>query len=661
MDVNYLKSDWDRVKQGIAHLMGGGSNIEAPHGAPLVSIPVDMNIVDKGAFGKLIEVSENLEDAASQIQELDSDNAITFSHINHQKKYEALKEDFSVLKTFSQNVGGIVNDTIDEPFYKDLDDFVASIGSARIEGVEVGNRLNALEVKVIYNGRQPEVNKVKKEKINLKDILSGDNYYGNQLKKEFDIEQEAGGYSAIEEYRNDVLNSRAFAYDSIRNQQEGVEFWWNMGRLATLAYPPVGVPLNIAASLIEGATTLATGKHMISGRDLNNTDILINTVGNAADMVGAGAAVRGLNGSFRTAGAINDANKLNKFREISAAARSQASKGSGHVGRMISDAGLASKTRFASVKKALADGYGKIKDKVVKDSKEVKEWTQQGLNLVKKPLSQMKGNSKGRLVYEGVGEEAGIIRSRASKDVNLNTRDQKKIDMITGNGRKHLLEDPPNLKGGRSKQKAVNSEKLNTGNAHRSEIDEVIKKDYDIDGNLINRSVVPKGYDSVEDFLKLVDDTSIKEFGYDSIEEFKAVVGHVDDYLNASPKNNIINKGLAGGKHVKGVDYDVLGFPIFKGDDVKFSLKLKEGLFKATDDTQFKKCTGLLKKAVEQGEIPKDIFTPKQLRDIENGEARIKGLTWHHHQVPGKMQLVVSKTHKVNHLGGNKLWGDGIR
>ncbi|WP_370314480.1 hypothetical protein [Guptibacillus hwajinpoensis] len=22
---------------------------------------------------------------------------------------------------------------------------------------------------------------------------------------------------------------------------------------------------------------------------------------------------------------------------------------------------------------------------------------------------------------------------------------------------------------------------------------------------------------------------------------------------------------------------------------------------------------------------------------------------------------MVSKTHKVNHLGGNKLWGDGIR
>jgi hypothetical protein len=40
---------------------------------------------------------------------------------------------------------------------------------------------------------------------------------------------------------------------------------------------------------------------------------------------------------------------------------------------------------------------------------------------------------------------------------------------------------------------------------------------------------------------------------------------------------------------------------------------------------------------------------------------RIPGLTWHHHQVPGKMQLVPTNVHKVNHLGGNSLWGGGIR
>ena len=200
-----------------------------------------------------------------------------------------------------------------------------------------------------------------------------------------------------------------------------------------------------------------------------------------------------------------------------------------------------------------------------------------------------------------------------------------------------------------------------TGNVHRSDIDEVIKNDYDINGNLINRSIVPKGYESVEDFLKVVDDTTIKEFGYDSVEEFKAVVGHVDDYLNASPKNNIVNKGLAGGKHVKGVDYDVLGFPIFKGDDVKFTHRLDEDLYIAKDDKQFIECTMQLKEAIKQGKIPKDIFTPKQLKMIELELPRIEGLTWHHHQVPGKMQLVISDKHSVNHLGGNKLWGGGIR
>ncbi|MEC2433675.1 HNH endonuclease, partial [Bacillus cereus] len=80
-------------------------------------------------------------------------------------------------------------------------------------------------------------------------------------------------------------------------------------------------------------------------------------------------------------------------------------------------------------------------------------------------------------------------------------------------------------------------------------MDEVIKNNYDKDGNLINRSIVPKGYDSVEDFLKQVDDTTIKEFGYDSVEEFKEVVELTETYLNTKTKNNILNKPLAGGTH----------------------------------------------------------------------------------------------------------------
>lgn len=146
-----------------------------------------------------------------------------------------------------------------------------------------------------------------------------------------------------------------------------------------------------------------------------------------------------------------------------------------------------------------------------------------------------------------------------------------------------------------------------TGNpVHRSEIDEVIKNNDDKDGNLINRSIVPKGYDSVE--------------------EFKEVVGLTETYSNTKTK-----------------------------------MRLDKNLHISPDEAQFKECTRKLKEAIDSGKISKELFSPDQLAQINAGKARIKGLTWHHHQVPGKMQLVISKVHKVNHLGGNKLWGDGIR
>ena len=193
-----------------------------------------------------------------------------------------------------------------------------------------------------------------------------------------------------------------------------------------------------------------------------------------------------------------------------------------------------------------------------------------------KEFSAARARDLGRKVEKGLIDSAKVIDSgwTAAKNVF----GQKQIVTPDGTVFRETVENTHAVENiFRAKIEDVNGigKSKGTGNVHRSDIDEVIKNDYDINGNLINRSIVPKGYESVEDFLKVVDDTTIKEYGYDSIEEFKAVVGHVEDYLNASPKNNIVNKGLAGGKHVKGVDYDVLGFPIFKGDDVKFTHRLE--------------------------------------------------------------------------------------
>ncbi|ALP39109.1 hypothetical protein ASL14_19995 [Paenibacillus sp. IHB B 3084] len=53
-------------------------------------------------------------------------------------------------------------------------------------------------------------------------------------------------------------------------------------------------------------------------------------------------------------------------------------------------------------------------------------------------------------------------------------------------------------------------------------------------------------------------------------------------------------------------------------------------------------------------------YDKKQIRAIIKGDDKIPGFTWHPHQETGRMQLVDENVHgKVNHTGGNKIWGNG--
>ena len=105
------------------------------------------------------------------------------------------------------------------------------------------------------------------------------------------------------------------------------------------------------------------------------------------------------------------------------------------------------------------------------------------------------------------------------------------------------------------------------------------------------------------------------------------------------------------GQKVEGV------FPKFES---KFDTMLPKDLQKASDTEQFKYCTDKLSQRIEcDSEFAKQ-FTHRQLEQIQNGEPRISGLTWHHNEVPGKMQLVNAEIHNTcRHTGGKSVWGGG--
>ncbi|HDR4865174.1 HNH endonuclease [Bacillus cereus] len=574
-----------------------------------------MNRITKDALIKLRDANELLKKIDGRIRDLDSDGSIHFNPKDQSQKIGELLDSYSTLQKYCGEAGRLVSEHIDKPFLVEMDKFAQKMRDTSILSFETNNRIGSTTTTVLPGahagyGSVPQTIQKKKDKITVEDIFRDSPAFDNVLRGEYKElkKQNPDAKLNYEEYKKVVPSTRGFEYKSIEDEQKKLEMVRDIGIgvgiiITTILCPPLGA----AAAVVYGGVQIKSG---IDGEDwgthrkLSQEERVGNIIFGGLDAIPVvGAVGKGVK-AFKGTSELADLAKLLKFKE------------------------------------GMPGFNPNLGGNVVQSLKENK--------TLKNALDAMKNTPipvAVRTVDTGIGMKLPYMESSTVGEV---AGKFSKASTAAKDDAYQLAKGSGGVKG--------------TGNTvHRSEIDEVIKNDYDIDGNLVNRSIVPKGYDSVEDFLTKVDDTTIKEFGYDSVEEFKAVVGYVDAHLNASPKHNIINKGLAGGTHMKGIDYDVLGFPIFKGEDVKFTHKLDESLFIAKDDAQFEECTRQLKAAINKGEIPRDIFTPKQLKMIELELPRIVDLTWHHHQVPGKMQLVVSAKHSVNHLGGNKLWGGGIR
>ncbi|WP_208604961.1 HNH endonuclease, partial [Rodentibacter genomosp. 2] len=123
------------------------------------------------------------------------------------------------------------------------------------------------------------------------------------------------------------------------------------------------------------------------------------------------------------------------------------------------------------------------------------------------------------------------------------------------------------------------------------------------------------------------------------------------------PPSNAKNVKLAGQRHPKtGVPFDNKGFPIFD-QFTAYDTRLDISRFKNASYTeQMKMATKDLADAIERGHVDKNQFTSSQLEAIYQGNSKIPGLTWHHHQDTGRMQLIDTDIHKgTGHIGGEGM------
>ncbi|UGW84617.1 HNH endonuclease [Bacillus velezensis] len=131
-------------------------------------------------------------------------------------------------------------------------------------------------------------------------------------------------------------------------------------------------------------------------------------------------------------------------------------------------------------------------------------------------------------------------------------------------------------------------------------------------------------------------------------------------YENSAGKTTTINLRMGHLKNdvhpVTKVPYDKDGFPIFES---KHTLTLNKADFKKSRDQHFDKLNKQLYKQIEEDPslIKKLDLNEDDLLDLQDGITPEK-YTWHHHQTPGKMELVDRVIHaKTGHTGGYKNWG----
>jgi len=385
MDVKYIPADWEKMRDGIGDLIGLGR-------------------WGKGMIDDLKDLSDNLEDAESDIAKYDSDGVISFHHTSQKSKYQALYEDFEVLHSFTGKVGDIVDRRIDHPFYEEIDAFVETMRDATISKYTTKNRIGATETKIVYAGYgQQQSLKVPKTEVSIDDLFTGDNFYANQMKLQYDewAKLNPGQDFSQKEYQQAVLNSHAFQYESIKDQQENKEFWGQIAALVvivgvSLVCPPAGMALGVAYGSLE-LSSAVSGKDWISGRELGTGERWFRGVLAPLDIVPGVSGVSKFSSAVRVAHLGEDVGALG----LRTGAKLKGELNQIH--NLVKATGEQSIPRLKRAQAAVQDFSNIVKNKVVRDTIEAGQ-------LVDNAITGMKSliPSEKRVMLTSTGHKINI-------------------------------------------------------------------------------------------------------------------------------------------------------------------------------------------------------------------------------------------------------------
>ncbi len=259
----------------------------------------------------------------------------------------------------------------------------------------------------MYGGYGPaQAFTVPKTEISLDDIFSGDNFYGKQMKLEYEAWKELNPEQDFtqKEYQMAAVNTRAFEYESIRSQQESKEFWVQLGALVvivgtTLICPPAGIALGVAYGSME-LSSAVSGKDWVSGRELGTGERWFRGFLAPLDIIPGVGAIAKFGSAARLVRVGDQVGQLGLKTGI----RTGFKQGVAQVDNLVQNASRETIARLKSANAVVKDAANVVKSKVSKDIIEVGDLIDSGITKERNAFQL----PQSRLVMEHVGD-IGIL------------------------------------------------------------------------------------------------------------------------------------------------------------------------------------------------------------------------------------------------------------
>ncbi|MGM1432426.1 HNH endonuclease [Bacillus cereus group sp. BceL295] len=231
-----------------------------------------MNRITKDALIKLREANESLKRIDGRIRDLDSDGSIHFNPKDQSQKIGELLDSYSTLQKYCGEAGRLVSEHIDKPFLVEMDKFAQKMRDTSILSFETNNRIGSTTTTVLPGahagyGSVPQTIQKKKDKITVEDIFRDSPAFDNVLRGEYKElkKQNPDAKLNYEEYKKVVPSTRGFEYKSIEDEQKKLEMVRDIGiGVGIIITTILCPPLGAAAAVVYGGVQIKSG---IDGED----------------------------------------------------------------------------------------------------------------------------------------------------------------------------------------------------------------------------------------------------------------------------------------------------------------------------------------------------------------------------------------------------------